>query len=152
RHALAYRRILVPLVPNLESETAIALAAEPAEDRGSSITAVVVLEGSPDLPPEAHQLDEDAHAKRTLDDAHAVGSGRAVHVHRRPRRARQAAEASVEEAERPRADLVVLRAPRKNGRRKIFGKTDDYVLRPAPCRVMVAAPPSPACARPTPLS
>ncbi|HKD32944.1 MAG TPA: universal stress protein [Gaiellaceae bacterium] len=152
RHALAYRRILVPLVPNLESETAMALAAELAEDRGSSITAVVVVEVSPELPLEAHMLDEEAQAKRTLDDAHAIGNARGVHVHTRTLRARQAGEAIVEEAERSRADLVVLRAPRQNGRRKIFGKTVDYVLRHAPCRVMVAAPPSPACARPTPLS
>jgi basic amino acid/polyamine antiporter, APA family len=147
RHAFAYRRILVALVPDVESETGMALAAELAEDRGSTITAVVVVEVSPELPLEAHMLEEEAEAKRTLEDAHAIGNARGVHVHTRTLRARLAGEAIVEEAERSRADLVVLRAPRLNGRRKIFGKTVDYVLKHAPCRVMVAAPPS-ACARP----
>ena len=53
-------------------------------------------------------------------------------------RARQAGRAIVEEAERRQAEIVVLGAPR--GRhRAIFGKTVDYVLKNAQCRVMVAA-------------
>ena len=46
--------------------------------------------------------------------------------------------AIVEEAARRHAEIVVLGAPR--GRhRDIFGKTVDYVLKNATCRVMVAA-------------
>jgi nucleotide-binding universal stress UspA family protein len=53
-------------------------------------------------------------------------------------RARNAGRAIVEEAERRQAEIVVLGAPR--GRhRDIFGKTVDYVLKNAPCRVMIAA-------------
>ena len=53
-------------------------------------------------------------------------------------RARHAGRAIVEEAERRQAEIVVLGAPR--GRhRAIFGNTVDYVLKNAPCRVMVAA-------------
>jgi APA family basic amino acid/polyamine antiporter len=145
--ALAYRHILVPLVAGLESETAMALAAELADDRGSTITAVVVVEVPPELPLEAHMLEEEAEAKRTLEDARAIGNARGVNVRARTLRARLAGEAIVDEAKRSRADLVVLRAPRSERRRKVFGRTVDYVLRHAPCRVMVAAPPS-ACARP----
>jgi len=43
-----------------------------------------------------------------------------------------------QEAERRQAEIIVLGAPR--GRhRDIFGKTVDYVLKNAPCRVMIAA-------------
>jgi APA family basic amino acid/polyamine antiporter len=151
RSSFAYRRILVPVVAGLESETALELAAELAEDRGSSITAVVVVEVPAELPLEAHMLEDEAEAKRTLEDAHAIGNARGVNVRTRTLRARLAGEAIVDEARRSRADVVVLRAPRSSGRRKIFGRTVDYVLKHAPCRVMVAAPPS-ACARPTHLS
>jgi nucleotide-binding universal stress UspA family protein len=53
-------------------------------------------------------------------------------------RARQAGRAIVEEADRRGAEIIVLGAPR--GKHKhIFGHTVDFVLKHAPCRVMVAA-------------
>ena len=126
----------------------MALAAELADDNGSRITAVVVVEVPAALPLEAHMLEEEAEAKRALEDARAIGYARGVSVRTRTLRARLAGEAIVEEAERAHADLVVLRAPRSERRRKVFGRTVDYVLKHAPCRVMVAAPPSSACAKP----
>jgi basic amino acid/polyamine antiporter, APA family len=141
---IAHRRILVPLVADVESETAMALAAELAEDHGSTITAVVVVEVAAELPLEAHMLEQELEAKWALEDARAIGASRGLKVRTHVLRARLAGEAIVEEAERSRADLVVLRAGRRKrrGRRtRIFGKTVDYVLKHAPCRVMVAAPP-----------
>jgi basic amino acid/polyamine antiporter, APA family len=140
RHALAYRRILVPLVAGVESETAMALAAELADDRRSTITAVVVVEVPAELPLEAHMLAEEAEAKRALEDARAIGYSRGVAVRTQVLRARLAGEAIVDEAGRSEADAVVLRAPRSGRRWRMFGKTVDYVLKHAPCRVMVAAP------------
>ena len=144
RRPLAYRRIIVPLVADVKSETAMALAAELAEDRGTRITALVVVEIPAELPLEAHMFEEEAAAKRTLEDARAIGSARGLNVRTRVLRARLAGEAIVAEASKARADLVVLRAPRKQwiGRRgRTFGKTVDHVLKHVPCRVMVAAPP-----------
>ena len=144
RRPLAYRRIVVPLVADVESETAMALAAELAEDRGTRITALVVVEIPAELPLEAHMFKEEAAAKRTLEDARAIGSARGLNVRTRVLRARLAGEAIVAEASKAGADLVVLRAPRKQriGRRgRMFGKTVDHVLKHVPCRVMVAAPP-----------
>jgi nucleotide-binding universal stress UspA family protein len=49
----------------------------------------------------------------------------------------------VEEAERRGTELIVVGAPlRDTGRRRRaeFGRTVDYVLRHAPCRVLVASP------------
>jgi len=144
RRPLAYRRIVVPLVADVESETAMALAAELAEDRGTRITALVVVEIPAELPLEAHMFEEEGAAKRTLEDARAIGSARGLNVRTRVLRARLPGEAIVAEASKARADLVVLRAPRKQwfGRRwRMFGKTVDHVLKHAPCRVMVATPP-----------
>ena len=57
-------------------------------------------------------------------------------------RARKAGRAIVDEAERRGTEIIVLGAPR--GRhRDIFGKTVDYVLKNAPCRVWVARAPRP---------
>ena len=125
----------------------MALAAELAEDRGTTITAVTVIEVAAELPLEAHMLDQELEAKWTLEDARAIGESRGIKMRTHVLRARLAGEAIVDEAQRSRADLVVLSAPRRKGRGrrgKIFGKTVDYVLKHAPCRVMVAAPPPPA--------
>src|SRR5438094_675834 len=140
---LAYRRIVVPLDAAAESETAMALAAELAADRGSTITAVVAIEVPPELPLGAHMLEEEGAAKRTLEAARAIGAARGVNVRTQTLRARLAGEAVVAEAEAAGADLVVLRAPRREalgGRGRIFGKTVDHVLEHAPCRVIVAVP------------
>jgi nucleotide-binding universal stress UspA family protein len=55
-------------------------------------------------------------------------------------RARHAGRAIVEEAIGRNAELVILGAPRRaiGGRRRLFGGTVDYVLREAPCRVLIA--------------
>ena len=140
RLAAPYRRILVPLVPDEESETAVALAAELAGEYGSTITAVVVIEVPPALPLEAHMFEEEAAAKRALEDARAIASLRGVRVRARILRARVAGEAIVDEAGDAEVDVIVLRAPRSGRRWKMFGRTVDHVLKHAPCRVMVDAP------------
>ena len=55
-------------------------------------------------------------------------------------RARSAGPAIVEEARGRNAELIVVGAPRRAvaGRRRLFGGTVDYVLREAPCRVLIA--------------
>ena len=57
-------------------------------------------------------------------------------------RARSAGPAIVEEAERRGTEIIVIGTPRKTltvTQRALFGRTVDYVLRHAPCRVMVTA-------------
>ena len=52
----------------------MSMAAELADDHGSTITAVVVIEMPAQLPLDAHMLEEEAAGKRTLEDARAIGS------------------------------------------------------------------------------
>ena len=55
-------------------------------------------------------------------------------------RGRRAGRAIVDEAIRRNAEIVVIGATRRERRGKaIFGETVDFVLKHAPCRVMVAA-------------
>ena len=53
----------------------------------------------------------------------------------------------MEEASRRGTEIIVLGSPRRvltAGSRAVFGRTVDYVLKHAPCRVMVAASREPA--------
>ena len=136
RPAVVYRRILVPLVADEESETAVALAAELADDSGSRITAVVVVEVPPALPLDAHMLEEEAAARRILDDAREIAAARGVRIRTQVVRTREAGEAIVAAAEEAEADLIVLHA-RRTPR---LGRTVRHVLHHAPCRVLLAAP------------
>ena len=135
---LAYRRIVVPLGNDDESELGVALAAELAPE-GAAITAVVVIEVPPELPLDAHRHDEEAQARRALEQANAIAASRGVRLRARVIRARARGEAIVAEAEAAQADLIVVRAGRRPGT-ALFGKTVDYVLKHARCRVLVMRP------------
>jgi nucleotide-binding universal stress UspA family protein len=137
---LSYRRLIVPVIGGPESGSAVELAAQLASERGAVISAVAVVEIPPRLPLDAHMLEEEAEARRVLEDARAIAAVRGVRVRTSVLRAREAGEAIVDEVRRFQADLVVLRAPRAGRPRRIFGKTVEYVLVHAPCRVLVAAP------------
>ena len=136
---VAYRRIVVPLGDDDESELGVALAAELAPEAGAAITAVVVVEVPAELPLEAHMHDEEALARRALEKANAIAASRGVRLRSRVVRARARGEAIVAEAEAAGADLIVVRASRHPGK-ALFGKTVDYVLRHAECRVLVMRP------------
>ena len=136
---VAYRRIVVPIAGDDDSETGVALAAELAPEAGASITAVFVIEVAAELPLDAHMHDEEHAAREALEKAHAIAASRGVRLRERIVRARSRGEAIVAEAEAVQADMVVMRAAPKNGKR-LFGRTADYVLRHADCRVLVTAP------------
>jgi APA family basic amino acid/polyamine antiporter len=140
--ALEYRRLLVPVVAGQPSDDALDVACSLAAERGARIVALNVLEvplGRP-LDDELPEL-EDA-ANHELDQAIAIGDSYGVRVLDRLVRARSAGEAIVEEAEQRGTEIIVLGTPKKTlttSQRAVFGRTVDYVLRNAPCRVMVAA-------------
>jgi APA family basic amino acid/polyamine antiporter len=86
-------------------------------------------------------------ANDLLDEARAIGDAYGVNVTGRIVRARRAGPAIVEEAARRHSEIIVMGAPRRDVRMRrgrIFGDTVDYVLKNAPCRVMVAAAPKAA--------
>jgi APA family basic amino acid/polyamine antiporter len=143
--ALEYRSVLVPVVWRRESEAAVDLACRLASERGGTIVALTVLEVPLELPLDAELP---GHAERRahelLDEARAIADAYGVDVVGRLVRGRRAGRAIVEEAERRNSEIVVMGAPRHDEHRRrgrIFGGTVDYVLKNAPCRVMVAAAP-----------
>ncbi|HSC92211.1 MAG TPA: universal stress protein [Gaiellaceae bacterium] len=136
--AVEYTRLLVPAVEGGPSEEAMEVAARLASDRGARIVAISVVEVPLNLPLDAELPDEEARADAVLDEARAIGDSYGVDVITRLVRARKAGRAIVDEAVRRNAEIVIIGAPRGERRRAIFGDTVDFVLKHAPCRVMVA--------------
>jgi APA family basic amino acid/polyamine antiporter len=136
--ALEYRSILVPIVAGPQSREAVELAARLATERAGTIVLLRVIVVPLELPLDADLHEQVHEADELLDRAAAVAEPYGVRVVERIVRARQAGRAIVDEAERRGSEIVVLGAPRGQ-HRAIFGHTVDYVLKHAPCRVMVAA-------------
>ena len=136
---VAYRRIVVAVAGDDDSELGVELAAELAPDGGGTITAVVVIEVEPELPLDAHMVEEEVEARRALEKAHAIAASRQVKLQERIVRARSRGEAIAAEGEAAGADLIIVRSPARD-RAPLFGKTVDYVLKHARCRVLVTTP------------
>ena len=142
--ALQYRRLLVPIVTGQPSDDALDVACSLASERGARILALNVLEVPLDTPLNAELPWLEAAANAELDEAVAIGDSYGVDVQDRLVRARSAGPAIVDEAERRGTEIIVIGSPRKaltSAQRAVFGRTVDYVLRHAPCRVMVTASP-----------
>jgi APA family basic amino acid/polyamine antiporter len=141
--ALEYRRILVPMGPDRESEEAVDLACRLAADRGATITVLTVIEVPMELPLSAEVPEKLEEAYDLLDEAKAIGDSYGVKVQTRLIRARSFGRAIVDEAERRNSEIIVVGADRRNigGRRALFSDVVDFTLKHAPCRVMVAAAP-----------
>jgi APA family basic amino acid/polyamine antiporter len=138
---IEYRTILVPVVRSGETEEALVAAARLASERRATVVVMTVVEIPLELPLDARMPEEEAAAEELLDDAQALVESYGVRTITRLVRARRAGPAIVEEAARRNAELIVLGAPRRamGGRRRLFGGTVDYVLREAPCRVLIAS-------------
>jgi APA family basic amino acid/polyamine antiporter len=137
--ALEYRNILVPVKPGRPSEEAIDLACRLATERGATIAAVSVVVVPLELPLDTRQEDEERRADEALDAAAAIAELYGVDLTERLVRARHAGRAIVDEATRRQSEIIVMGSPRAPGRRAVFSDTVDFVLKHAPCRVMVAA-------------
>jgi APA family basic amino acid/polyamine antiporter len=140
--ALEYREILVPVVPGQPSDEATDLACRLAAERGSRIVALTVLEVPLDRPLGEDLLELETLANRELDEAVAIGDSYGIPVVGRLERARSAGPAIVTEAEARQAEIIVLGSPRRELTARqiaVFGKTVDYVLKNATCRVLVVA-------------
>ena len=140
--ALEFRTIIVPLVAGPQAREAMHIAARLAGERRSTIVSMRVTVVPLGLPLDADLPEQDDLADMLLDEAHDIGDLYGVRVVERVVRGRNAGAEIVAEAERRNAEIVVMGAPRLPHRTRtsgIFGKTADYVLRNASCRVMIAA-------------
>jgi APA family basic amino acid/polyamine antiporter len=135
-----YSRILVPMKLGLIGEEMIATAVKLAQERGAEVEAVHVIRVPMDKALDAELLDEEERATASLAEAQILGADHGVTVHGETIRARAIGEAIVERAKKIDADLVVLgSAPKWRRQSRFFSPTVEYVLKKAPCEVLVVA-------------
>jgi len=141
---LEFRSILVPIAPGYASDEAMDFACRLAAERRASIVAFTAIDVPLELPLDAELPEEIREANQQLDEARAIGDSYGVSVIGRIARTRNIGRAIVDEAIRRNSEIIVMAGPRRvrlqRGRRQIFGDAVDFVLRHAPCRVMVATP------------
>ena len=135
-----FHSILVPMKLGLIGEEMIATAVKLAQERGAEVEALHVIRVPLDTAIDAELDLEEESAAASLAEAQLLGADHGVQVRGETVRARSIGEAIVNEAERSGADLIVLgSAPRWRRQSRFFSPTVEYVLRKAPCEVLVVA-------------
>jgi basic amino acid/polyamine antiporter, APA family len=138
----AYERILVPMKIGLIGEEVLATAIKLAEERRSTVSALHVIPVPLEKPLDAGMVEAEERAEASLAEAKLLAAEHGVTVEGEIVRARSIGEAIVAEARRESVDLIVMgSAPRWRRQSRFFSPTVDYVLRHAPCEVMVIAYP-----------
>jgi nucleotide-binding universal stress UspA family protein len=138
----AYERILVPMKIGLIGEEVLGTALRLAEERRSAVLALHVIRVPLDQPLDAELVDADEQAQASLAEAMLLADEAGVEIEVNIVRSRAIGEAIVEEACARKVDLIVMgSAPRWRRQSRFFSPTVDYVLRKAPCEVMVVAYP-----------
>jgi len=138
RSNVDYERILVPVVGTRLSDEMMVLGCQLAADKGATIDVVYVVEVPMHLPLGAPPTDEQERGRRVLDAALAVAREFGVEARSHLVTARRPGHAIVEAAEEWNADVIILGALRKlRLDNHEFGDSVTYVLRHAPCEVLV---------------
>ena len=137
-----YERILVPVKLGQIGEEMLATAIRLAEERGCSVRALHVIKVPLELPLDAELTDEEEKAEASLAEAKLLAAEHGVDVEGEIVRGRAIGEAIVDEASGNGVDLILMgSAPRWRRQSRFFSPTVDYVLRRAPCEVMVVTYP-----------
>lgn len=145
-------RILVPVLHKNEvTDRTMALAVQMAQHRNGNVEALAVLEVSLMLPLDARVEDDECCALELLDRAEsvAVHTRSASKVIKRLLKARSAGAAIVREAEEKIVDLIIIaNVPvRVRGSMQQIDPTVEYVMKNAPCEVMVLSQLQPAASQ-----
>ena len=135
-----FTSILVPMKLGAIGEEMIATAVKLARDRGALVEALYVIRVPLDKSIEAELDEQEEAAAASLAEARLLGADNGVDVQTETIRARSIGNAIVGEARRRGNDLIVVgSAPRWRRQSRFFSPTVEYVLRKAPCEVLVVA-------------
>jgi APA family basic amino acid/polyamine antiporter len=135
-----FRKILVPMKLGIIGEEMLATAVKLAAEHDATVEALHVVRVSLDLPLDAQLSDEEADAEVALEEARALGADHDVEVIGTTLRARAIGRAIVDHAQATGADLIVVgSSPRWRRQSRFFSPTVDYLLRTAPCEVLIVA-------------
>jgi len=138
----AYQRILVPMKIGLIGEEVLGTAMRLAEEQKCAVRALHVIRVPLDLPLDAELIEAEEQAQASLAEAKLLAAEQGIPIEVHIVRARSIGQAIVDEAVEHNVDLIVMgSAPRWRRQSRFFSPTVDYVLRKAPCEVMVIAYP-----------
>jgi basic amino acid/polyamine antiporter, APA family len=135
-----FTRVLVPMKLGPIGEEMVATAVALAKEREARVDAlfVIVVPLDEELDAPLHDLEEQAAA--SLAEAVLLGEENGVHVEPVTVRARSLGRAITEQAVERDSDLIMVgSSPRWRRQSAFFSPTVDYVLRNAPCEVLVVA-------------
>jgi nucleotide-binding universal stress UspA family protein len=136
-----FRTILVPMKLGIIGEEMLATAIKLAsEHEDATNEALYVIRVPLEQPLDAELIDQEERAEASLAEARLLGADYDVEVRGKIVRARAIGEAIVQRAREIDADLIVLgSSPRWRRQSRFFSPTVDYVLRKAPCEVLIVA-------------
>jgi nucleotide-binding universal stress UspA family protein len=135
-----FKRILVPMKLGIIGEEMIATAVKLAGEENALVEALFVIRVPLSEPIDAEREEDVSRAEASLAEAKLLGEEHGVEVIGTMVRARAIGEAIVSRARESDADLVVLgSSPRWRRQSRFFSPTVDFVLRRAPCEVLIVA-------------
>ena len=136
----SYSSILVPMKLGDIGEEMVATAVKLAQDSRAKVHALHVVRVPLDRPLADELVEEEEQSTESIAEAKLLGADYDVEVEGHVVRARSIGEAIVSEARRLEVDLIVLgSAPRWRRQSRFFSPTVEYVLRKAPCEVLIVA-------------
>ncbi len=135
-----FQRVLVPMKLGPIGEEMVATAVALAKERDARVDALFVIVVPLEHPIDAPLWDLEEQAAASLAEAVLLGEENDVHVEPVTVRARSIGRAILEQAVERESDLIVLgSSPRWRRQSAFFSPTVDFVLRSAPCEVLVVA-------------
>lgn len=140
-------RILVPVLAKDDAtDRIVALAAQMIRQRNGHVDLLAVIEVPFTLPINAHVEEDEKYALELLERAESVaaqcGTRNGNQVSRRILKARNAGAAIVREAEEQAVDLILIArtSVRVRGNMQQVNPAIDYVMKNAPCEVLILSP------------
>ena len=135
-----FHRLLVPMKLGVIGEEMVATAIALAKERDVAVDALFVIRVPLEQELDAELVEREESAAASLAEACLLGEEHDVVVNPITVRARSIGQAIVAEAALLGSDLIVLgSSPRWRRQSAFFSPTVDYVLRNAPCEVLVVA-------------
>ena len=135
-----FRKVLVPMKLGGIGEEMVATAIALAKQRGAAVEALYVINVPLSLPLDAELIDAEERAAASIAEALLLGEDNGVEVRGDTVKARAIGPAIVDEAKARGVDLIMLgSSPRWRRQSTFFSPTVDYVLKNAPCEVLVVA-------------
>ncbi len=144
---MALKRVLVPTIGTAFSEEMVAVACRLAKRERATVRALYIYEVPPSLPVNDLPSDEENKGSDVLQRALQIGEGLNVNVELVFLQGRKAGPMIVSEAERMNTDVILMgldperRIQERVGGAPAVGKTVEYVLKHANCRILLSRPP-----------